>query len=182
RPFITDECREACGVDARHWRSPGATRLRLGDVLLYFFAFLQSRARQHFSRGYAMVAGRRPPLVVAEPGCQRHALYRRCHPSFARPVGALSAATLSLHGSRGLAACAGFKYSAPALNPFRRCTCQHHVRASVAELCDAAVRLLVREAVHDRGAIHIADGRVDARLYRTLFLAAFEAIFQMGVA
>ena len=36
--------------------------------------------------------------------------------------------------------------------------------------------------LHDRGAVRAVDGCVDARLHRALFLAAAEAIFQMGGA
>jgi hypothetical protein len=50
------------------------------------------------------------------------------------------------------------------------------------QICDAAVRLLGPKAVHDRGAVRAAARGVDARLHRPLFLAAAEAVFQMGRA
>ena len=49
-------------------------------------------------------------------------------------------------------------------------------------IMQAVLRLLGHETVYDRGAVHAADGRMDARLHRALFLAAAEAVLQLGGA
>src|SRR5262249_50298398 len=56
------------------------------------------------------------------------------------------------------------------------------LRARSSELCTAFVRLLGHKTLYGCGAVHVVDGRVDARLYRTVFLVATEAVFQMGLA
>ena len=43
-----------------------------------------------------------------------------------------------------------------------------------------AVHLLGHGALQHRYTVHLADGRVDARLYRTLFLAAIEIVLRLG--
>ena len=125
----------------------------------------------------------RPRLVVAHSDRQCHALRRGDHPFVARPVGALSAAAFPLHGGRNHTARAGPEHSALACQSFRRrarrpACCS----AAVLRITSAAVRLLGPAAAHDRGAVHPADGGVDARLHRALFLAAAEAVLQVGVA
>ena len=169
-------------VDSRHRRAAGAHHLRAGDVLLHLLSFLQPRAREHLLRpdGEMAVVSY---LVVADSGGQHRALYRGLHASFARIVGALPAAAFSLRRRRTHATCAWPEYSALAREPFRRRAGRgRRFGGRSAQLRKAAVRLLGVETAHDRGAVHAFDRCVDPCVHRDLFLAAAEAVFQMGAA
>jgi len=121
RHGCTGTCNYRCAADrryarhrevaARDRRSPGPARQRPRDVLLHFFAFLQSCAGQFLVRHHGSVASF-PRLVVANPDRQFHALCRRSHAFFPGALGALSAPALSLHGDRNYPAGIWTEYSA----------------------------------------------------------------------
>ena len=77
----------------------------------------------------------------------------------------------------------GTQYSAFAVHSFRRRARRRpDVRAGSAKLCGAALRLLGRAPVYDRGPVRSPHRGLDARLHWALFLAAPEAVLQMGGA
>src|ERR1039458_4572448 len=167
-------------------RGIGVRQVRIACGLVMFsyifLAFFQSCARQHLLRddGSMVVV---PHLVVANFDCQRHALRRSCDAFLARPVGTLSAAAFSLHGRGNHPTAAGLEHPALARQPlWSRASRWLAVRARSDQLCSAAAGLLGRKTAHDRGAVRAVDDRVDARLHWAVFLAAAEALLQMGVA
>src|SRR5262245_56097410 len=122
-------------------------------------------------------------LVVANSNRQHLALCCR-HDTFCiGSVGTLSTSSLSFCWRRDHAAGAWPEHSALACQSFRRCPdCRRHVWARPAQLCHVLVWHLGRSAVFNLCAICASYDSVDACLHRTLFLAAVEALFQMGIA
>ncbi len=167
---------------ARDRRPPDASDHRPGDVRLHLFALLQPRARRHFLRRDGSVV-EVPRGLLAAAGGQRYALYCGRHPFLARAVGALSAASFSLYRRRTGPASTRLEHSALACRSFWRPTADGRaVRYAAVQLCHAAVRLLGQRAVQYRDPVHLAHRRLDARLHRSLFLAADEVVLRLGGA
>ena len=167
---------------ARHWRAAGAHRVRPRHVLVHLFAFLQSCARQHLLRDHgnawlwfhiwwwripSSISRFTPPLRrISRSACGR----------------STSAGIFATRPPRSRSSCLGLSIPLLLASHFGVVRSAGFCSAALRPICDAAVRLLGFKAVHDRGAVRAVDGGVDARLHRTLFLAAAEAVFQMGGA
>ena len=160
-------------------------RIACGLVMfsLHLLAFLQSCARQHLLRDHGSMAVV-PRLVVANSDRQLHALRRGCDAFRRSACGrSISGGIFATRPPRSRSSCWA--------SAFRCCSPVISEACASAASCSTAIRPLMQlplfgllgfPAAHDRGAVRAADGGVDARLHRTLFLAAAEAIFQMGGA
>src|SRR5262245_36983355 len=165
---------------ARHWRASDSSCHRLDNVRLHIFSFLQSRPWQYFLRldGDLAEVSR---LVVADSDRQRYPLSCRHRPFLARPVGALSTAAFSLFDCRDHSTCFGTHHSDLARkSSWGRASRWTSLRMGAIQLRLGALHLLGHRALQHRPAIHFVDGRVDARLYRPLFLASVEIVFRLG--
>src|SRR6185437_5318580 len=117
------------------------------------------RAWKHFVSGHGMVAVTYSCLVVAHSHRQQCALHGGDVPFLARVMGALSATTFSLLGSRDHSAPLGPEHSIVALRSLRRGACERmDVRNSSLTLPESAVRLLGVTAAHDCSTVYPADG------------------------